>query len=591
MSYLSRWEVRLIINGGAETVYNPRFEGEPDFVFSDAQEDSQVFYRKKMTTEFYLTDQEYLTFQGLVTSCPTIEVKFYYSSVLRYQGTIQLDSCTFDLDIRRVKLVIQIEDSYECILKLLSVEENIFQTSASPVTVKTIAGVVTTCAAESDSNLATAITDPDLGPLPCGDSRLVTSLCPDCQDQTITAHKVISLPSNKWLYQETYGREELTVSCATVGSPAPATLPGGYNLLTDDCAGSGNAIYTRALTTVFDSLNSTGTTGGAKDFIWKVVGLDLASEIPNGRSLSSLLVYFFNKCGKTVESNALSISPVETPPSNQFYNWAAIALANLTLHQLTDVKNPDAAQAASQQDISLGYILDLLRDTFQIYWALKNDTTVVIEHITYFQGGINENLLVSALPFVQYKNTFTVEPEEQPRFERFAWLIKTLDPDFDGLPIEYTCFDANDKDKEYSPAIATNISQIFNNPGQYPDSGFAMSGPVEVVPGTLVIISVTQVISGLDKYNGYLTWAEIHRNAWIYDRYQGEAKINGSTVTTIDPKRKRLQEPFTYFKETTDYFGIDFNGLYITFLGQGKVKQATYSSSRKELTLELKHGN
>jgi hypothetical protein len=582
---LKDWTFGLIANTDPEQTVNPVWSGAADLVFKSVRPKDQIFFRRELDTELIFIEDDYAFLYSLIGVCNEITLIIYYKGVERWRGISKgLNGFNWKTDICQVTPSFSPIDDYTCVFDIMKEEENIFSIPGAPATgADILSGVIVTCTVEI--GVLAGITDPDLNPFPCNHSGTgVTNNCttgPGCQDMVLIRHKVMQLTGN-YLYTETYAREELTVAC--VGG-VPPTLDDSWTLLTDDCAGSGNAIFTRPVIAELDSENSTGGTGGDKDIMYKVLGQDTANTIPNGRKLSDLLDYFFDKCGMTVESQALNLNVVYSPPVNTFYDWSNPRLHNLVLFQKTDVKTPDAAQAATRENISLEFLINMLRETFEIYYTVSG-TVATFEHISDLLGANGEDILTNYPELVQNRNNFTIDEGKQPRFEQFNWSDDVKQTDFQGLPIEYDCYDKDDEDITHAPNIVTYVGDILANPGRYSDSGFVLVSTLDV-SGTLIINREAGVLTTIVHLNGALAWSNIHPKAWLWERSEEEGYINGLAVSFITAKKKKTQQDIIITKSPEDYFTVDFTELLNTQLGWGAPSAPSYSAASCELTLKL----
>lgn len=310
---------------------------------------------------------------------------------------------------------------------------------------------------------------------------------------------------------------------------------------------------------------------------WRCPGGDVnttTAPLPYGRLFADVLDAIFLPCGLTVVSDFFDINPDATAPDNAAYDFAALYLQNMTVHQKSDVKRPYSSDPAQskQWDMQPEQLLNDLRILFNVYWTINTaGDEIRLEHITYFEqaGGLD----CTADP--QRLDTER-EVDDNVKSEFFQY----VDPDsssayFLGSPIVYDC--GKEKKERRCQLFSTDVVFIQNtNSEGFADSGFVLCS----TEGT-----------GDERYlvrdNRPLAFTELHENLHRHYRYWKTGTLNGDPVT-FDSYVPTLKQPtFGHTLCCGDVF--DENKPVTTQIGAGFIEAAVYTIETDRILLNIKH--
>lgn len=307
---------------------------------------------------------------------------------------------------------------------------------------------------------------------------------------------------------------------------------------------------------------------------WRCPGGDVNSvngRMPYGRLFSDVLQTLFDGCGLTVVSDFFNINADATAPDNAAYDFAALYLQTMTVHQKSDVKRPYSTDPATskQWDMQPKEMLDDLRVLFNVYWVIDG-TDIRIEHISYFEtsGGID------ATGDAQKLDTER-QIEDNIKTEYFYFVDEAGSDYFLGLPIVYDC--GVEKLENRCQLFSTDVTYIQNtNSEGFSDENF-------VLCSTEIVSDVHYLL----RDNRALSFTELHESLHRHYRYWKNGTLNGDPVTFTTFRPTRKQPPFDHVLCCDE----DFNERepVETGIGVGYIETAVYNMENDIITLETKH--
>jgi hypothetical protein len=164
---------------------------------------------------------------------------------------------------------------------------------------------------------------------------------------------------------------------------------------------------------------------------------------------------------------------------------------------------------------------------FRVLWDIDEDGYLRIEHWTYWTQ-------VAGLDITNTPDT--IEPQryehlqsQVPRLER-ASFMESLSRDFVGLDIIYSGPCASKETKEWSPGkITTDVSFVLSDPGAIAKEGFVILATNYNGVDYDTIVSIGEISTNLIT-NAPLSWANLQRDFWTWDRYLPTGNMNGSAI-------------------------------------------------------------
>ena len=276
---------------------------------------------------------------------------------------------------------------------------------------------------------------------------------------------------------------------------------------------------------------------------------------------------------------------------------------------VTNVKRTYYNQAARKGNITLKQVLDMLRNTMQLYWFIDSEKRLRIEHITWFRNG--GTYLTSPQPIVDLTNelspmwmkrwseglnSITYEPETLNKRYEFAWGDKSSEV-FEGYPIDINNLSA--KNGKTSSVSVTNfvsdIDLITSAPDAVSDDVFALIATNNsheclidyMTPGYLEDF----VAPTYGMQNGVLSFYYLEPAYWLSDMGGTNAttknykKADGSDGSLNVRGTQRVRKQKVKFPIATSLIGQE--GLIRTGLGDGQWVKASFTPEDGITTMEL----
>lgn len=512
-----------------------------------------IAFRKKLSSPlvFYNNAREGVTDYAWVRAyaddqaarCNTLYVRLQYQCsgawTEYYRGKFSAGGCRWDMESCVVEVRPETVDKYTCLLESAKVKRNILQ----------VENVTATA--------AFALADIEI--YACYDT-LGTCQPPGDPMDANWAWELINATS--FINGSTYvvrlwSRVRVQTEC--VGG-VPSQPPGtGWELLSDNCAVNGTADYVRSLTSseiLFlggGSFTTTSCVDGVEVqpschnrallfdcddatapvmwYCYPTTGV----EYDGSRLVESVAEYMLDQSGcdlHGVRSDFFEWDPVGDAPGYasgvNYITGGANQINHLVILQKSDAIDPNASNPATIGEMTFAELMAALRVMFRCYWDIDDDGYLRVEHWHYW-------LFDSGLDMTEQRDGRTVDPliydavgGEIPRIERAIWM-EAQGRDFVGKDIVYAgpCVNTEEP-KEWSPGkITTDIAFIQASPDQISRDGFAIMA-CTVDSGAYSVILDNGAITGNYATNAPLSWANLQRDFWTWDRYLPNGNMNGS---------------------------------------------------------------
>lgn len=479
-------------------------------------------------------------------SCGGEWIEIYQGEFARGGGQWDLDKCIFSIKP-------ETRDRFTCLEKAWDIKRNILQAPICDVSVYSLPSLeFALCLNQS--------------PFPGGCDMTITDGSSYFNGWTFGHFQEESAGVdiyNLW----TFWREKVMTECVG-GTPVPP--PGsGWSLLEDNCATDGTAFYVRnpTISWTFGDLTR-GTMSGSdpqppdNTCQWQFVGiadeggnfpgpglglvpyyvcLNNATPISNdrGRQLSDVLTYLIDQTGCDLAGIRSDFFEINPPGDTTGYvagiNYVTgqpNQIDQIVLLQNSDAIDPGASQPATIGEISLKEMLRVLNVKFQVLWTIDNDGYLRIEHYKYFFQQAGVDLTAYPSDKVIERQLYEHLQPEIPRVERgispFA-----LNRDFVGRDIVYSGPCSTDTEKEYSSGeVMTDISFVISDPSSISKKGFVMLATKWDGTAFKTILDVGAITGQLTS-NAPLSWANLQRDYWTWNRYLPSAIMNGQ-LTNFD---------------------------------------------------------
>jgi len=533
-------QVRVKISSDAitETVITPIWSGE----FSHKRERDRVWHSHEMK-DIVLTGADFHLINDLANACEQVAVTvevfcggewvaypwsgyFTKFDTKRDFGGINHAQCRMEAKVRT-------DDLYDCIQREWEDEIGIYSAS-SVIQVKPFKGtyeILGTC------TFCSGTPDPD----PCDDLGVSGEACLEYSSSNLSD----DCPSGQYQVIFSYHR------IVGVGTPTvPPTYGTGWTYL------SGNNWWR------------------CPDETEIAIGV-----LRYGRRFDDTFEYLVAQtgCGLTLKSHFFGINATHaSAPSNAAYTFATSNLQDMTVHQKSDVKRPDASNASFVPPTSsavwkmkLKDLLEDLRIMFSVYWKIDG-TDLIVEHISYFADAAGSD-------YTEKPMTLSLEyNQDTPRKESFKWSDPDVSALFKGQPITYDC---GNGDKEYQVKLfTTDVPFITNEANQEAvrDDGYVLICN-EIIGGEYIIIDL----------NYPLRWSALHTNLHKHNRPFGSGTMNGEATTFTTVEKIQKQPAFTVGMCCDEVF--DPSKYITTALGNGQVESATRNLKKDRCEFNLNY--
>lgn len=144
-------------------------------------------------------------------------------------------------------------------------------------------------------------------------------------------------------------------------------------------------------------------------------------------------------------------------------------------------------QPAQSAKTTLRKLLDMLKNTMQLYWYIDDVGRFKIEHVDYFKKGLNYgaigvgfdltsvNHVRNLKPWSFGKNIVKYKKSSLPETIEFNWMDKVTSS-FEGYPIEILSkfVELGKVDKMEAGNFTSDIDYMLLNPGEFSKEGFAL---------------------------------------------------------------------------------------------------------------------
>ena len=600
----------------------------------------QVFFRRHLKGSPKLKGADYLLLYPLERAphrrCEEVllrlETKCGTAWREAWRGRFSAGSCTWDLDRCEVELKVETVDRYTCLFDGIRVKRNILQAPAVNANARIITAleVLSVYIQPEDIglNLISFTPAPGLG--------LTGGIYPSAS---------IPTPTNWWLgtfFQpglvtiagfpvdelRTYWRERINTEC--VGG-TPAAPPGaGWVMIEDNCATDGTAVWVRQPTFSWpfgDPVQGTCVDGVAIepatpcDIGWTNVfpcGLfaydeapgpdpidpsfplppffsclvqDAGTDINRSRLMEDVAEYLIEQTGcglEGVRSDFFEwLPPGDAPgyvPGQNYVTGTPNQHASLLIAQKSDVITPAASNPATIGEMSMEDFLMILNVTHQILWRIDDSGYIRLEHWSYWaaQQGLDLTTEAHVVERLRYEHL----SEAIPRIERAQWM-EQQSRDFVGKDIVYSgpCVRVVDDEgiEEYSPGrITTDITFILNDPTAISKDGFVIMA--STFDGSVYNVIIDNgAITGNLITNAPMSWANLMRDFWTYNRFLPSAEMNGQP-TVFDGYRPNIEQKDVSVPTCCALYALDPSDYLTTALGQRVgVEQAIVQTAEHDL--------
>jgi hypothetical protein len=311
------------------------------------------------------------------------------------------------------------------------------------------------------------------------------------------------------------------------------------------------------------------------------------TTIPNGRRLEAVIKFLFGKITATTMYSTLFFGD-----NDEFGNTATNYvdsgkdLTELRLHQLSDVKNPFATEAATKMEVSLQDILNDLNIMFgKVGLFIDSDGNLRLEHVHYFeQPAFNNNLTkidlnllttASGVKYVGKKNKSKINEEEFANYETFKYVAN--ERGFNNALLRNVGVLTKEVNREsQTKRIVSDWEGLIINPKKFSEELIMCF----ITDSNDRIFLTENQSDGIDYYNGYLDFAYLCSKYHKNDRPTTTTIINDVeyiSPLTIMKAKEQAQITVPQFAAITK--PTEINPIYQKFkteLNQNKIGNDQY---------------
>lgn len=547
----------------ASTEMKPLFSGE----FTYKLESGELFYKKELKEKLRFplqADYTFLKAQETADECEKVNILIEKLCGGVYTEEWRGDFTMFDATVNDSRCFIEVEpkpiDEYACYEDIKDEEVNAFFATNPKVISTAIGGTYQTveCSGvRSGVGFAEWVDYFNLDLWFDGCLAGATSY-------TVRENKLIingTDYSKEFPYNETepfdisvtttWHREIITSNCVGGACVVP-TLGTGWNLLTDDCVGSGECTYYREPVS--------GLSEPLGDYSNGVLFNDVVTSVVNALA-----------CDYVVKSDFFNINPVGDAPVNTEYAYAESYLQNMTFHHKSDIKRRNSTNPTTSEawDFTPEDFFSDLKDLFNVYVVIKNGV-FIIEHYTFFTSVVGaDDTSVNMLKQVERDG-------EVKKKLTYKYLDEVGNTAFANGVIRYNCGNDNDERKLKLFSMDLAYIQDTTNADRVSDDGF-------------VLISNTLFNGGyiINNDNQPLAWKNLLPSLHLAGAMFPTGTINGAVTTFTSVIPYINQEPYFLTLCCGDTFNPE--ELRTTWRGNGKVKNATHNIITGKLEIELSY--
>ena len=315
--------------------------------------------------------------------------------------------------------------------------------------------------------------------------------------------------------------------------------------------------------------------------------------------------FMFN--GPASASSIFDFMRTTTPLTLETFSGMGYASVNDMDMYLTPKSNilvSDYENPANKADISLGQILSMLRDLYQLYWHIDTEGNLKIEHISWYDGGgeypdffgpgnlVGSDLTTLTEPKTHKKwgynlKKYKFDKVDMPERLEFGFMDDSS-PGFEGSAIDILSgFVKEGRIEDISlNGITTDIDYLLANPNEASKDGFCLL----VLHNESRFMGYTPVFTAPDNevhlQNGLASFPWVHKYMYPYSLPANKVVINNDEedITAQNVTRYKKQE--VYFPATQP---INPYRLIRTSIGNGKVYSLEIDMQSLKVKAELRH--
>ena len=349
------------------------------------------------------------------------------------------------------------------------------------------------------------------------------------------------------------------------------------------------------------AVNCIGTQNGVGIFICTDDAEDFET-LTTGRNMQDVANLFVERseCEITaVVSDFFEWDPIGDAPgyvSGENYVTGAVnQVDHLFLLQKSDAIDPTATNPATKGEMTLKEFVELLRTSFQVFWAIDSNGNLRFEHWTFWTTPVGLAMIDYDIDVKSEPLSYAHLKAEIPQRERPKW-SEAFGEDFVGVDIIYSgpCVSEEQTVKEYNvPRVTTDLVFVRTDPDEINKDGFVMLATIQDGSDYSVILD-SGALSGSLNTNAPLSWANLERDFWTWNRFLFNANMNEADVV-FDGIQPNIEQRNVFLKFCCDYTDFDSSERVATKLGfklggiNAFIRRAEFDEATDGLTLTLRY--
>lgn len=304
-----------------------------------------------------------------------------------------------------------------------------------------------------------------------------------------------------------------------------------------------------------------------------------------------------------LEQFAPGITHEATPEYSQFLYNANNPITGYSFRLFVTPKSNilvgDYQTPVQKAPTTLQQFLDMLRNTFQLYWHIE-DNKLRIEHISWYRNGGT----YTGNPIVGYDLTtlenvrngkkwafgtseYTFDKEDMPERYQFKWADDVTEP-FEGQPIQVISkYVQPGKIEEINiGGFSSDIDLMLLNPEQFSQDGFALLAATQGENG-MELPFMRRDVDNVTYYlqNGFVAMVNLQPQYWLYNMPARNLIVNGVEVWAYGIQRRKSQT-LTFPVGDDD---PDLLQLVKTYIGNGQYEKLSINLSSRTAEATLKY--
>lgn len=278
-----------------------------------------------------------------------------------------------------------------------------------------------------------------------------------------------------------------------------------------------------------------------------------------------------------------------TNPYVYAMNWGRIFMT-----PKSNLMKIEYSQPARKAPITLKEVLDMLRDTMNLYWYINDDDHLVIEHIEWFRNGGTysgtKNVGIDLTDMVNKRNgktydfgqnKYTYDKVDMPERFQYGWMDDTT-TFFKGLPIDVMSkfVDKGNVEEVNVAKFNADIDYIMLNPSNVSEDGF---GLLMCLPYYASYKTSIAQVDGSMMQNWQMSFDWTQQNFLKYDMPAWRILVNNQVITAGSIQMKKKQQVTVPLGDDDP----DLNELVHTGLGDGMIEKCSISLTSRVAKMTL----